>query len=101
MPEQKNPGNPAEPRGVVPYNPGLYALDIPAANAGARTSCPLWAWDSRLSRKLKQAPERKTAQSGPEARAPGAGDYEALLLGDSGLVFGCGWRTLAVDAVHS
>ena len=73
MPEQKNPGNPAEPRGVVPYNPGLYALDIPAANAGARTSCPLWAWDGRLPWKLKQALEKKTAQSGPEARAPGGG----------------------------
>jgi len=61
MPEQKNPSNPAGPRGVVPYNPRLYALDIPAANAGARTSCPLWAWGDRLPRKLKQAPERKTA----------------------------------------
>jgi len=46
---------------------------IPAANAGARTSCPLWAWDGSLPWKLKQALEKKTAQSGPEARAPGGG----------------------------
>ncbi|HQJ49933.1 MAG TPA: transposase [Candidatus Paceibacterota bacterium] len=46
MPEQKNPSNPAGPRGVVPYNPGLYAL-VEAKNRWQDRSAESKHWNQR------------------------------------------------------